>query len=121
MSRQAQGGPMADKETIFTLGQKYCPDILAETQEPKSAKELSDILEVPIATCYRRIEDLEAADLLELHDRPLSDEHRRIKVYRRTVDGVEIGFRGGVQVSLDERSAARDRLDQVWRDVAAGS
>lgn len=111
-------GDMAGKETIRVLGEKYNSDILAETDEPKSAQELSEELDVPIATCYRRIENLEEANLLELFDRPLSEEHRRVNVYRRSVDGIEITFRQGLDVQLDERSAVRDKLDRVWRDVS---
>lgn len=109
---------MAGKETIRVLGEKYNPEILAETDEPKSAQELSEELDVPIATCYRRIENLEDVNLLELHDRPLSDEHRRVNVYRRNVDSVTINFRDGLVVDLEERSAVRDKLDRVWRDVS---
>lgn len=109
---------MADKDTVRALGDKYNPDILAVTDEPKSAQELSDELDVPIATCYRRIEDLQEVELLELHDRPLSDEHRRVNVYRRNVDGIEITFRNGIEVTLEGRSHVRDKLDRVWRDMS---
>ena len=100
------------------LGNKYTTDILSATTEPKSAQDLSDELDVPIATCYRRIDELTDADLLTLHDRPLSDEHRRIKVYRRNVDKVEVNFDGGVSVDIAERSAVKNKLDDVWRTMS---
>ena len=100
---------MVGDDLITVLGNKYNTDILTATGEAKSAQDLSDQLDVPIATCYRRINELEEADLLELHDRPLSDEHRRVKVYRRKVDGVEV----------EERSAVKNRLDDVWRDLSS--
>ena len=100
------------------LGNKYNTDILSATTEPKSAQDLSDELDVPIATCYRRIDELTDADLLTLHDRPLSDEHRRIKVYRRNVDKVEVSFEGGVSVDIAERSAVKNKLDDVWRTMS---
>ena len=109
-----------DEETIEVLGNKYNPEILDATGEPKSAQELSDELDVPIATCYRRINELEETDLLELHDRPLSDEHRRIKVYRRSVDTVEVTFRDGLNVELEERSEVQNKLDQVWQTMTEG-
>ena len=100
------------------LGNKYNTDILSATTEPKSAQDLSDELDVPIATCYRRIDELTDADLLTLHDRPLSDEHRRIKVYRRNVDKVEVSFEGGVSIDIAERSAVKNKLDDVWRTMS---
>ena len=109
---------MATDELIEVLGNKYNTEILAATSEPKSAQELSDELGVPIATCYRRINELTQTDLLELHDRPLSDEHRRIKVYRRNVDQIEIDFKNGLSVEISERSEVKNKLDEVWRTMS---
>ena len=109
---------MASDDIIEVLGNKYNPEILDAASDPKSAQELSDQLGVPIATCYRRINELTEADLLELHDQPLSDEHRRIKVYRRRVDGVNIDFENGLGVELQERSEVKNKLDEVWRRMS---
>jgi predicted ArsR family transcriptional regulator len=109
---------MASDEIIEVLGNKYNPEILDAASEPKSAQELSDQLGVPIATCYRRINELTDADLLELHDQPLSEEHRRIKVYRRRVDAVNIDFREGLDIELQERSEVKNKLDEVWRRMS---
>ena len=111
---------MESDRTLAALGNEYNPDILRAADEAHSAQEFSEMLDIPIATCYRRINELEEADLLELHDRPLSDEHRRVKVYRRKVDGVEVDFRDGLTVEVEERSAVKNRLDDVWRDLSAG-
>lgn len=111
---------MAADEIIEVLGNKYNPEILEATAEPKSAQELSEELGVPIATCYRRINELTEADLLELHDQPLSEEHRRIKVYRRRIDEVSIDFREGIDVELQERSDMKNKLDEVWRRMSQG-
>lgn len=109
---------MGSDEIIEVLGNKYNAEILSAASEPKSAQELSDELNVPIATCYRRINELTDADLLELHDRPLSDEHRRIKVYRRKVEAVNLTFDDGLNVELEERSAVKNKLDEVWRTIS---
>jgi predicted ArsR family transcriptional regulator len=111
---------MVSDEIIEVLGNKYNPEILEATAEPKSAQELSDQLEVPIATCYRRINELTEVELLELHDQPLSEEHRRIKVYRRCVDEVTIDFREGLAVELEQRSEVKNKLDEVWRRMSDG-
>ncbi|GAB7094391.1 helix-turn-helix domain-containing protein [Halolamina litorea] len=110
---------MAADEIIEVLGHKYNPEILEAASEPKSAQELSDELGVPIATCYRRIEELTEADLLELHDRPLSEEHRRIRVYRRSVEELTVDFRDGLSVEVERRSEVANTLDEVWRRMSA--
>lgn len=110
---------MASTDVLRVLGNEYNPEILEATHEPRSAQELSDELDVPIATCYRRIDELTEADLLELHDRPLSDEHRRINVYRRRIDEVTVEFTGEASsVSIRERSEIKNKLDDVWRTLS---
>jgi len=106
-------------EMIRVLGNEYNPQILSFAHEPRSAQGLSDELGVPIATCYRRIEELQEADLLEHHDRVLSDERRRVNVYRRNIEEVVVGFSGGdVTVEVEERQRIKNRLDEAWRTLS---
>jgi len=109
---------MASAEIIQTLGNKYSAEILDATDEPQSAQELSDELGIPIATCYRRIDELTEHDLLELHDNILSDDRRRIKVYRRNVDTVHIDFEDSLTVNIEERSEVTNKLDEAWRTLS---
>lgn len=110
---------MESDRTLSALGNEYNPDILRAADEPHSAQEFSEMLDIPIATCYRRIEELTAAGLLELHDRVLSDEHRRTNVYRREVDEIVVRFeRDDYTVSVTERPEVKNKLDDVWRKIA---
>lgn len=110
---------MASLDVLRVLGNEYNAEILQATNEPHSAQELSETLDVPIATCYRRIDELTDAALLELHDRPLSDEHRRINVYRRNVDEVRIEFRGDdCYITIQERSEIKNKLEDAWRTLS---
>jgi predicted ArsR family transcriptional regulator len=109
---------MASVDILQTLGNKYSAEILDATDEPQSAQELSDELGIPIATCYRRIDELTEHDLLELHDNILSDDRRRIKVYRRNVETVHIDFEESLTVSVEERSEVTNKLDEAWRTLS---
>jgi predicted ArsR family transcriptional regulator len=109
---------MATVELLQTLGNKYSAEILDATEEPRSAQELSDELEIPIATCYRRIDELTEHDLLELHDNILSDDRRRIKVYRRNVDAINVEFEEELSVEVEERSEVTNKLDEAWRTLS---
>jgi len=107
-------------ELLRVLGNKYNAEILRATSEPKSAQELSDELEIPIATSYRRIEELTEAELLELSGREFSEEGRRTKVYRRNVDALEVSFeQRAIDVETDERPDEENSLADVWRDLKA--
>jgi DNA-binding IclR family transcriptional regulator len=105
-------------DLLQTLGNKYSAEILDATDEPRSAQELSDELDIPIATCYRRIDELTEHDLLELHDSILSDDRRRIKVYRRNVDAVRVEFDETLSVTIEERSQVTNTLDEAWRTLS---
>jgi predicted ArsR family transcriptional regulator len=109
---------MASVDILQTLGNKYSAEILDATDEPQSAQELSDELGIPIATCYRRIDELTEHDLLELHDNILSDDRRRIKVYRRNVETIHVDFDEDLTVSVEERSEVTNKLDEAWRTLS---
>ncbi|MDT3433578.1 helix-turn-helix domain-containing protein [Haloarcula sp. 1CSR25-25] len=109
---------MDSGEILQTLGNKYSAEILDATDEPVSAQELSDELGIPIATCYRRIDELTEHDLLELHDNILSDDRRRIKVYRRNVDEVRVDFEDELTVHIEERTEVTNKLDEAWRTLS---
>lgn len=110
---------MASVEVLRVLGNKYNVEILDATHEPQSAQTLSDELDVPIATCYRRIEELTDVGLLELHDRVLSDERRRINVYRRNVEEISIEFsENDYVINVEDRSTVKNKLDDVWQTLS---
>jgi predicted ArsR family transcriptional regulator len=85
---------MDEHPALAALGEKYSVEILHAAAEPHSAREFSELLDVPIATCYRRIEALEVAGLLTEAGTELSDRGRRTTVYRRTVDELAVSFEG---------------------------
>jgi len=85
--------PSTDPERLLNaLGGRYSVDILQAADEPVSAQQLSDDLDVPIATCYRRVEELVEAGLLCKEGRELSEQGRRSTVYCRTVDELTVDF-----------------------------
>lgn len=105
-------------EVLRVLGNKYNPEILQATNTPKSAQELSEELDIPIATSYRRIEELTENDLLTLEGKEVSDEGRQTKVYRRQVDELLIEFEGEeVLLDVKERTEAKNHLVDVWSDL----
>jgi predicted transcriptional regulator len=113
-----EGEDARDAELVRTLGSKYSVEILGATKEPRSAQELSEHLDVPIATCYRRIEELSEAGLLELEDSVLSDDHRRVDVYRRGVDELTVVFGDGeFEVDAEERTRVKNKIDDAWRTL----
>lgn len=109
---------MDSGELLEALGKKYNPEILKRTYEPKSAQELSDELDIPIATSYRRVEQLVELGLLAEEGKEFSEEGRQRTVYRRKVDGVTIVLgRNELEIEFNERTAAKNKLADVWDDL----
>lgn len=102
---------MSVRDQLAALGERYSADILAATERPASAKELSDALDIPIATCYRRIERLVEVGLLVEEGREFSNRGRRTSVYQRTLDGVRVDFSGEEPtIAVTERAESGNLL-----------
>jgi len=105
-------------DLLSPLKNKYSFEILCATRTPASAQELSEEIDVPIATCYRRIEELVEAGFLKTEGRQLSEDGRRTNVYRRTVDEVTVDLTGDrPKVSRKERSEAKNRLEDQFEEA----
>lgn len=76
---------------VEALGKTYSVEILGAADRPISTAELSDSLEIPPATCYRRVKQLASVGLLE-ECQSEADESGRATLYRRTSDGIGIQF-----------------------------
>ena len=110
---------VTDTETLHALGNEYNPEILRTASEPLTVNELSEMLDIPIATCYRRIEELVEADLLEQHDRVLTDARRRASAYRRDVDAVHVEFEGEtISIDIEEYTELKSTIDEAWRGLS---
>lgn len=117
----SRGGTKQDEPdssvVLSALGSKYSAEILCAAGTPKSAQALSDDIEIPIATCYRRIEELVDAGLLTCEGRQLSEEGRRTNIYRRTVDEIEVDFSSeNPEFSRKRRTEAKNRLQDQLED-----
>ena len=108
---------MSARDRLRVLGSKYGATILAETGDPRTAQEVSEQLEVPIATCYRRIEELHAAGLLERVEPPPDAPAQAPERYRRIPEELRFRFDGEVTSSMVERTGASLALDAAWRQT----
>jgi hypothetical protein len=116
---EIDGEVVPNEELIRTLGDKYNAEILSVTGEPRSAKELDEEFGVPIATGYRRIEELTEVGLLAFEERVLTEERRRRDTYRRQVDSITVEFgEDDLAVTVTEHSPVENKLDDMWRTLS---
>ena len=98
------------------LADVYTLRILAGSfKEPKSVQELSTKFNIPIAVCYRKIHELETTGFLECVDKILTQEGRRVKLYRSQLKGAYIFFeQGKLRVHLSLTKVPRVDFDETW-------
>jgi len=108
------------QELLPVLGKKYSATLLVETAEPRTAQELSDKLDIPIATCYRRIDDLCDCGLLEQSETKISSENRQVKAYKRSIDDFSVDFDGSASVTFETESGIGN-IDRIWQKLRSVS
>ncbi|MEM2933317.1 MAG: winged helix-turn-helix domain-containing protein [Methanocellales archaeon] len=103
-------------EIMKLLADEYNIKILsASLKSPKSAQELSIDLNIPVASCYRKVRDLENANLLEVADSVLTPDGKRIKLYRSNVTRFYVTFEGEqLRVEINIRKAASEKIIKMW-------
>jgi hypothetical protein len=67
----------------------------ATTFKPRSARELSYIFAIPLASCYRKIKELEQQGFIKSVSRELTREGKRYSKYQSQVGSVKIAFENG--------------------------
>ena len=84
------------REIPKLLADTYAEIILSATYHaPKSAQELAMEHDIPIAACYRKIHELERAELLKCVEETKSPRGKTIKLYRANIKEAQIIFENG--------------------------
>ncbi len=106
-------------EVLDCLGDEYSVRILsALTDDEMSAKGISEELDIPIATVYRRIDDLDETGLIEFEGKALTQEDKRVKVYRSYIDELRVFFEPDEpQVEMKRYSEAQRSIDEAWKRI----
>ena len=108
--------PPTLQDVLDALDDPDCQIILRESAEPMTAKELSDICDIPQSTLYRKLDLLSAASLVrERHE--IHPEGGRITRYQRDFDDVTISMDDedtfDIEISRPKRSVD-ERLANIW-------
>ncbi len=109
----------APADLFAVLDDEYARAILTETSEqPMSAKTLSEACDASLPTIYRRIERLQACGLLEERTE-FADEGRHYGVYRACLERIVIELTNGeLEVAVESESTdAADRFTNMWEEI----
>ena len=92
--------------------------LVATVRVPRSAQEISRKFGIPIAACYRRIRDLQNVGLLELKEKRLSQEGKRVSFYLSSVKNAYVFFEGGrLRVKFELKTGGADQYGDDWHDI----
>jgi len=99
------------KEIPRLLADAYAEIILSATyHSPKSVQELTRTYDIPIAACYRKIHDLEDADLIKCVGEIKSPRGKAIKLYRANIKEAHLTFeKGEFRIKLQFKTEKEER------------
>lgn len=109
--------PMDPEALLDVLGNKYSPEILMATADPRTAQELSEELGSPIATCDRRLEDLSEHGVVEQTGTKATEKNRHAKLFQRRIERVCFDVDEEISAQLTERSDVDSKLDEIWQRI----
>ena len=88
---------MREKDISRLLTDEYAERILVATQvQPRSVQEISDKYDIPIAACYRKIHELEAAGFLRVAEIVTTPKGKTMKLYRSLLRSAQLVYENGV-------------------------
>lgn len=104
-------------EVLDLLGDEYVRAILTATSdEPMSAKAISETCDMSLPTVYRRVDDLLEWDLVVERTR-IDHEGHHYTVYEPSVDRVTVEVADELSTTVEYREDAIDRFTRVWTDI----
>lgn len=109
-------------KTSQLLTDEYSVKILVATiRVPKSAQDISDAFNIPIAACYRRIRDLEQEGLLVCTERKLSRQGKRVSYYLSMLKSAFVYFENGhLRVKFELKTGGADQYGTDWHEIPLG-
>ena len=122
MSKDHPGKEIGESsiETVLdTIGDKYAREVLLEIcREPQSAKELAAELDHSLQTVYRRIDILEANELITSQIQIEKDGNHH-QVYDSNFDSVLISMEDDdYDVRIYRRDDLPERFGDLWDDLS---
>ncbi len=90
----ALGMHMVDKHALtMVLMDEYNLKILAASAiKPVSVREIAYRFDIPLASAYRKIKELESMGLIKVEETRLTPDGKRYKLYRSQVENFEVSY-----------------------------
>ncbi|GAD52954.1 transcriptional regulator, trmB family [Halarchaeum acidiphilum MH1-52-1] len=105
-------------ELLDALGDTRSRAVLAALDdEPRSAKELADVLDISLPTVYRRLDTLEESDLVTAQT-AVADDGNHYKRYSCAFEELSIRLeRGEYVVNVNREDDLAGRFSDLWSEL----
>jgi len=106
------------EEVLDTIGDRHARRVLAAiSQDPKSAKDLADEVDLSLPTVYRRIEVLKEHDLVT-EQTLVAEDGNHYKVYESNFESTVISLQDDeYRVRIYREENLPDRFSQLWDEL----
>ena len=113
---RGEGASIAD--VFHVLADDYSRRILlAADEQPRTAKDLSEICDVSLATIYRRVSTLEEYELVDERSTVDADGAHRRK-YETTLEALHVEISDGeLEGSMTTGDELADNFTDLWSDI----
>ena len=113
------GGESPIEEVLDTIGDRRARHILASiAQQPQSAKELAETLDLSLPTVYRRVEELEEHDLV-VGRTEIADDGNHYRIFECSFESTVISLDDGeYEVQVFREGNVPDRFATLWDDLS---
>lgn len=101
------------------LADEYTLQILSATwSRAMTANEISLEYQIPIATCYRKIRELERENLMSSPESIITREGKRRKKYQSQISSISIVFyKGELRVDIQLAYKEREHIKENFRKI----
>ena len=108
------------KALLRAMADEYSLKILMSLiDKADSVNNISRVNNIPIATAYRRVSELEEAGLLVVERGILTEDGKRYDLYRSAVRSMQISFRSGqLEVDVVPNRDAVSKLESMWMSLS---
>lgn len=93
---------MGEVEKLRALSKQYSDEIIVALERPRTAGEIANEFDIPIATVYRRLEELEGLGLIEPYTGDIISTGADATPYIRGVSAIRVDFTDELSITLEE-------------------
>ncbi len=99
ISKEAVGAVLMDEYNLKILA--------ATALKPLSVREIAYQFDIPLASAYRKIKELESFGLIKVEETRLTKDGKRYKLYRSQVENFEVSY---------HRNTLKIKLHIKWKE-----